>query len=164
MAGALQAQMPGGMGAGGMSGRHHGGGQENQNAPHIASPNDESLREILSYKKELNLSDTQIEAIRGIRSDLITEDKTKVEAMIASQKDLSEIMNQPDPDFSKAHEKIKELSEQLVVIQTLPINALEKAFKVLSTEQKNKLFLLRNPKNKDNADQTKPAENEPQAK
>lgn len=122
---------------------HHSSGGEERPKVRSPLPNDENLREILTLKKELNLTDDQIEAIKAIRSDLLRETKTTFETMMGPQKELTDMLNKADPDFTGAKERIKEITVLMVKIQTLPIDSLEKAFKVLSGEQRTRLSELK---------------------
>ena len=132
-------------------GRQGGGPRMEQAAqPKFEFDDKSTLRQILTYDKELELTDAQIEAIRKIRSDSINDAKKKYEVLSAAQKDLADSVNQVKPDFAAARAKIKEITEIAIGIQTETVDAYEKAFSTLTNEQKEKLFIIRAKLNADN--------------
>jgi Spy/CpxP family protein refolding chaperone len=95
------------------------------------------LRELLTFANELNLTERQRDTIRQIRSDAIREAAQCNESVAESQKELKELLDREEPDFSAAHAKNREVAELSVQIQALPVNAYEKAYLLLSDEQKH---------------------------
>ena len=148
----VQAEI--GMGGRGPGGRMQGGQRAQQTAqPAVEFDDKSTLRQILTYGKELDLTDGQIETIRKIRSDSINEARKKYEVLSAAQKDLADIVGQVKPDFSAARAKIKEITGIAIDIQSGSVDAYEKAFNTLTNEQKEKLFVIRDKLLKDRAGQ-----------
>lgn len=138
--------MSGGSGRG-MSGGSRGGmrGQEgsSRQAQSRQMNIDNNLRQILTYDKELNLTTVQVEAITGIRSELLKEAQQSFNDMALTQQELSQLLNKNIPDFEGARSKTKEIAEIAGHTQTLPINAYEKAYNLLNDDQKRQLIELR---------------------
>jgi Spy/CpxP family protein refolding chaperone len=145
----LRAEMPTG-GMGGMGGGGHGGhggrgrstdGQATQ--AHSTAPDTNNLRELLTFDKELGLTDTQEETIMALRSESMKEAAKRYAAAEKPQNELDVYLSQSKPDFVAARATVKEITEILVSARTVSIDAYEKAYSLLTDEQKEKLAAIR---------------------
>ena len=132
--------MGGGMGRGG-HGMHNGG--QSRQTQQRSEVNTDRLREILTFSKELGLTDEQIEQIKNIRTDQIKETSLRYEPVQKNQEELAVMLGGSKPDFAGARAKIKELTEAFVSAQMVSLEAYEKAFKLLDDGQKEKLIAIR---------------------
>ncbi len=138
----------GGMGSMGGGGMGHGGhmrGDSGQSKPPQQRPevNTDRLREILTFSKELGLTDEQAEQIRKIRADQIKETSLRYEPVHKCQEELAAMLEGVKPDFAGARAKIKELTEAFVNVQMVSLEAYEKAFNLLDDGQQAKLIVIR---------------------
>lgn len=102
-----------------------------------------TVREILTFSKELGLSEEQAAAIRIIRSAAVAELRQKYETLTAEQMEFSESVNDLKPDFAKLRAKVRAVNATLEEIQLISVDAYEKAFNTLTPAQKQKLFVIR---------------------
>lgn len=97
----------------------------------------------LMFKDELNLTAEQSKAIEDTlmahKKDMI---KAKADLQIAKL-EMAELMKSDNPDFAKAREKAKEISKQEEAMKISMLNSAEKAYSVLTPEQKKKLADLK---------------------
>jgi Spy/CpxP family protein refolding chaperone len=105
--------------------------------------NTDNLREILTYKNELELSVEQIESIRNIRGQSIKDTQSGYEALYKKQLELSDLLATPKPDFTGAHAMALEITKAVVNVQSVSIDSYEKAYNLLTESQKLKLAIIR---------------------
>jgi Spy/CpxP family protein refolding chaperone len=135
-----------GMGSGsfgGHSGHGNSGAQRGTSSTHRTEPDTNNLRELLTFKTELALTDAQVAAIKDIRENTIKESAATMDAMQPLQKSLVVSLNQSRPDFPGARQHIKEIAEILAHAQLISVNAYEKAYNLLTEPQKDKLTYLK---------------------
>jgi len=129
----------------GMNGR---GRQDGQLAAR-EKVNTDNLREILTYKNELELGVDQIESIRNIRGQSIKDTQSGYEALYRKQAELSDLLAAPKPDFAGARAMSQEVTKEAVNVQLVSVDAYEKAYNLLTESQKMKFAILREKMKKD---------------
>jgi hypothetical protein len=143
------------MGMGEMGGGHGGGrrghqeGAAQQRQPQQKTANlDIYLRQILTYEKELCLTTGQVEAIMKLRSDMMKEAQKSYTDLGTTERELADILSKDTPDFAKAKTKIKDLTDIALYSQSLSLDTYEKAFNLLSDDQKKMLAEIRSEQRK----------------
>ena len=144
----------GGMGGGRGGGTRAGGRQTGQSSREAV--NTDNLRELLTFGKELDLTDKQAEDIKLIREQSIKDTQAGYEALRMNQIEMSNMLAAPKPDFAGARERAVEVTRAAVNAQAVSIDAYEKAYGLLTDNQKEKLAALRVKLKKE-----RDAENEP---
>lgn len=141
------------MGGGRPGARGARGGARQAAQPPRQAVNTDNLREILTFGKELELTDKQVEAIKKIRSDSIAEISRRYELIRNAQAELSEMLGQVKPDFDAARKKLREMTEAVLGAQTVSINAYEEALNLLDDGQKAGLAGIRQKLRKEKEDE-----------
>jgi len=127
---------------GGGRSMNRGGGQDMQQSAR-EKVNTDNLREIMTYKNELDLSVEQIESIRNIRGQSIKDAQSGYEALYKKQLELSDLLAAPKPNFAGAHAMSLEVTKALVNAQSVSIDAYEKVYNLLTENQKMKFAIIR---------------------
>jgi Spy/CpxP family protein refolding chaperone len=122
--------------------RHEGGGQDAQPALR-EKINTDNLRQILTFKNELELSVEQVESIMKLREQNIKDIHSCYEALSSKQLELSGLLAAPNPDFVGARRMSPKISEAAVNVQSVSIDAYEKAYNLLTENQKMKFAIIR---------------------
>lgn len=97
----------------------------------------------IGMKKELGLSDAQVEKLKSIRvrnEKKAIQDRADVEIM---ELELRELMSEDDVDVKAVDRKIDQIAAQRAKMQKNRIHAMLEAKKVLKPEQREKLKELR---------------------
>lgn len=101
------------------------------------------IRELMTFKNELQLTAEQVAAIHQMRAD-INNQVTKLTADMAKpQKKLGDLLAQPVPDFMAIHAAYREIADITYKAQSLPLDAYETAYRGLTENQKNMLAGIR---------------------
>ena len=102
-----------------------------------------NVKRYLNFRQELNLTDEQVKTLEKIRNDFKRDAiKRQADTKLAHM-DLRGIIKQDKPDFSAAKAKIKQISELQLASKLAMIDAMEKGFNTLTSEQQNKLLQIK---------------------
>ncbi|OGS34360.1 MAG: hypothetical protein A2293_16995 [Elusimicrobia bacterium RIFOXYB2_FULL_49_7] len=134
---------PGGRGGGSPEGRMRGGSARNGQASSARNLTNDHIRQLLTFGDELQLTEAQVTSLKEIRSEAMKEAAAKASALTAPQQKLGELLGKEVPDFSAARTTMSEISQLIAGLQMLAIDSYEKAYNVLTGEQKEQLIVIR---------------------
>jgi len=132
--------MGGAEGAG--RGMHGGGGQDEQPSAR-EKVNTDNLREILTFRNELELTDEQVTSLMNIRGQSIKDTQSGYEALHKKQAELSDLLSAPKPDLAGARNMELEVTKAVMNVQSISVDAYEKAYNLLTESQKLKFTIIR---------------------
>lgn len=105
-----------------------------------------NVKTYLNFRQELNLTDEQVKMLEKIRMDYKRDAIKKQANVKLARLDLRETMKQDKPDFAAARAKIKQISTLQLETKLAMIDAMEKGFNTLTTEQQEKLLQFKKEK------------------
>lgn len=101
------------------------------------------IREIMTFKNELKLTDDQVAAIHQMRSDINTQAAKLSTDMEKPQQKLSKLLAQSTPDFTAIRAAYREIADITFKAQSITLDAYEAAYNSLTENQKNMLAAIR---------------------
>ena len=143
----LYSDMPqmGGMGMGSQqmrSSSYNSGGQERKQATAVYVSTD-GVNDILSFEDKLGLSGQQVISIHMIDADAKQDAAERSKTVQQCQKEYTKSLNQNTPDFAYIRSALKKLTDAQTDVQTVWVDAYEKAYAPLTDAQKTRLGFLR---------------------
>lgn len=102
-----------------------------------------NVKRYLNSRQELNLTDDQVKTLEKIRNDFKRDAIKRQADMKLARMDLQETMRKEKPNFASSRAKIKQISELQLATKLAMIDAMEKGFNTLTSEQQDKLPQLK---------------------
>lgn len=135
--------MSGGMGGAGK--RMPRGNRSSVKANIAQGPNagSDKIRQLLTFEKELGLTETQVERIKLIREEAMKNGRAAGVGVESFRQESEELLDLVNPDFAGARVRIDEMGKLAAGARKVLVDAYEEAYSELDKEQKGKLAAIK---------------------
>jgi len=131
-----------GQGTGSGAGPQGGGSHQGKTQAAVPAKKD-NVNDILTFMDKLELTSQQVVSIRLISADAAEEAAGMAKATRESKREFEDSLDQIKPDFAYIHKMLNEFTEAQAKEQSVPVDAYEKAYALLTDDQKLKLAFFR---------------------
>ena len=143
MSGSGMGQGTGGSSFHSGSGKQGKGSEQEKRQDTAIRVSTNSIEDILSFKDQIGLTGQQVISIQMVDADAQEEAAEKSKTVEGCLKEYTKSLKQSKPDFAYSRSMLNKLTVAQASAQAVPLDAYEKAYALLTDEQKTHLELLR---------------------